>query len=231
MRLAVCTATLSLVAWVPVVAQLRARATMADSSVPAIMAHAGKYANNPSILLVLRNPQGRYPRAKQESIADSLIERVISSHASAVRVSDTAAYGAAVRAMVTLAHAGMSRYGGMDADAGPPYPAALDGLIRIQQGASERRVRARALALILRQPDRERALAYVRQVAQSSGDDGYDATFALLNEASGGVAEYPPTPAEQAEALATLRELNDKHLVKNSLAAYELPQWIRSVKP
>ena len=231
MRRACFSATLAVVAWVPLTAQLRPRATMADSTVPAIMARAGRYADNPSILVVLRNPQGRYTRAKQEAIADSLIERVTSSHASSERTSDTAAYRAAVGAMVTLAHAGMVRYTGMDADAGPPYPAALDGLIRIFTGSSVRRIRARALSLMLRQPDRRRGFDYVRQVAQASADEGYDATFALFQEASGAVAEYPITSVERAEALATLRELNDKHLVKNQTAAYELPQWIHSVKP
>ena len=225
-----CAATFSVVAWAPIIAQLRVRPTMADSSVRTIMARAGGYADNPSILEVLRNPEGRYSRAKQDSIADSLIARTITSHATFERVSDTAAYRAAARAVISLAHAGSSRYPGVGARTGQPYPGALDGLIRIHRQASVRQLRARALSAMLGQPDWQRALAYVRQVAQTPGDDGYDATFVLLHAATG-LLEFPPTDAQRAEALATLRELNDKHLVKNPLAAYELPQWIRSVKP
>ncbi len=231
MRNIVCTIALSLSAWSPAIAQPRPRPAMADSSVPAIMARAARGADNPSVLAVLRNPEGRYSRAKQDMIADSLIGRAISSHATFELASDTAAYGAAVRAVVTLGHAGMSRYAGMDDQAGPAYSGGLDGLIRIHRGASVRQIRSRALSLMLRQPDRQRALNYARQVAQSPGDDGYDAAFVILHEATGLTELPPPTPAQRDEALGILRELNEKHMVRNPLAASKLPEWIRSVKP
>lgn len=146
-------------------------------------------------------------------------------------MSDSAAYSAAARALATLAHAGMTQYAGADANAGQPYPAALDGLIRIHRGAPVRQIRARALSLMLRQPDRSRALDYARKTVLSSGDDGYDAAFVLLQEATG-LSESPqPTEAQRDEALAILRELDQKRLVSNPLAAHKLRDWIRSVKP
>lgn len=231
MRTAILSVALSVLTGVPCVAQVRARPIMADSSVPAIMSHARTGIDNPAILAVLRNVEGRFAPAKQDMIADSLVGRAISNHGSAGLVSDSAAYSAAVRALATLAHAGMTKYAGGDANTGKPYPGALDGLMRIHRGAPVRQIRARALSLMLRQPDRTRALSYVRQTAQLGSDDGYDAAFVLLQEATG-LSEFPqPTKAQRDEALAILRELDQKHLVSNPLAAYKLPDWIRSVSP
>jgi len=231
MRTAIFTVALSVLTAVPCAAQVRARPTMADSSVPAIMSHARTGLDNPAILAVLRDAEGRFTRAKQDMIADSLIGRAISNHGRAGVVNDSAAYGAAIRALATLAHAGMSEYAGSDANAGKPYPGAIDGLIRIHRGAPVRQIRARALSLMLRQPNRNRALDYARQTAQLGSDDGYDAAFVLLQEATG-LSEFPqPTKAQRDEALVILRELDQKHLVSNPLAAHKLRDWIRSVKP
>lgn len=221
----------SLVAYASTSAQIPSKPALGDSSVPAIMRHAGTGRDSPTILAVLRNAQGRLPRAKQDMIADSLIARAISNHGRSGLASDSAAYGAALRAVVTLGHAGMATYAGMDDGATTPYAGALDGLIRISQNAPVRGIRSRALSLILRQRDRRRAIGYVRQVAQLSTDDGYDAAFALLREATGLTELPPPTKAERDKALAILRELDQKHLASNPLVAQKLPDWIRSVTP
>lgn len=231
MRKLPCSILLSLLAHVSIAAQVPTRPTLADSSVPAIMRHGGTGRDNPAILAVLRNAEGRFARAKQDMIADSLIGRAISNHGRSGLASDSAAYGTAVRAVVTLAHAGMTQYAGMDVNATTPYAGALDGLLRIHRNAPVREIRSRALSLMLRQRDRRRALDHVRQVAQLSTDDGYDAAFALFQEATG-LTDFPqPTQAQRDEALAVLRELDQKHLASNPLAAQKLPDWIQSVKP
>ena len=53
---------------------------MADSSAATVMSHARAGLDNPAILPVLRDAEGRYTRAKQDMIADSLIGRAISNH-------------------------------------------------------------------------------------------------------------------------------------------------------
>jgi hypothetical protein len=131
---------------------------------------------------------------------------------------NAAAHDAALLAITRILAAGNT--GRTD---GTPFPGALDKLIRIHREMSPPTLPLGAVVLfdLTAMPGRERALAYLRDVAISVDATSATAVMALESEYRyGGAAGNPP--GQRAEALAILRELYDRKLVKSPMALSEL---------
>jgi hypothetical protein len=203
---------------------------LSDSSVAVIMRHVGARLDHQAMLLsILRGVDGVYSRAKRDEVADSLAARAIANRADGGSVQDSAQYGAAARAVMVLGRSGMDRTPALDSSSqGQLYEGALDRLIRVHRSAPARAIRSRALAAMLRQPDRARALGYVRSVAESPGEPAADAIQRLIEDATGFTEPPKPTPAQRDESLAVLRDLSTNRRVSNPDAARNLATWLRS---
>lgn len=205
----------------PAMGQGSPHPAIADSSPARIMARVGSTAEAPWLRNILRQSGANYSRAKLDEIADSLVARAIDPRAA---VPEADAHTHAIAAINALTNA--DRVGTAP---GRPYPAALDRLITVHQHASERGIRAHALAGMLAVSDRSRAIDYLRTVAESTDVTAYDAVEALVADANGsGWAGEKPTPSEQQATIAALNALGARHRVTDQGTRTLLEVWIEN---
>jgi hypothetical protein len=201
-------------------AQARPRPAIADSSAARIMALVAAHPGVSWLQDILRTADAMYPQAKLDEIADSLVARAIDPAGVDDRRSE--AYGRDVDAVNALGRAGR-RWSSPDR----PYAGMLDRLIAVHLRASSRRIRHRALIYMLSAPEHERAVAYVRQVAESSDSTAYDAVRALIDDTNGGHGwGLPPTAAERQQSVAALKALAARGRVTNTVAKIHLENFV-----
>lgn len=132
-----------------------------DSSVVAIMRlQHGRTISAADFTNILRQRYRAHSRARQDSLADSLAALVLSTTDS-VGLS----YERARLTLLSLITA--SERGGT----GQPYQGGLDRLIRIHQQSRLRGIRSTVIWFLSTQDESGRAIAYLRTVATSSGDN------------------------------------------------------------
>lgn len=201
-------------------AQGRVRPAVADSAASKIMARVGNQTGALWLRDILRQAGAQYPQAKLDEIADSLVSRAVDP-AGVQRQGE--AYMRAVNAVNALVLAGASA-----PLSGSPYAGALDRAITIHKRAPSQTVRARALAGMLASPAHSRAVAYLRQVAESTDATAYDAVELLITDANGGswVGTSPAT-SERQESAAALKSLASVGRISDEKAAKLLERWLQ----
>lgn len=194
------------------------RPIFTDSSSVRIMAHVGSHPNVRWLINVLRQVGGTYPQPKIDELADSLVARALDSRAVS---GDTSRYRAANDAVIALMLAGSGATA-----SGVPYRGAFARLVKIHQTAQVVATRRRALAGLLMLPDRGQALAYLGNVAESSGPTAYTAVDYLITDANGlSWSGGRPTPAQAQASTAALHELVMRHRVSDPRASHLLEGW------
>jgi hypothetical protein len=98
---------------------------------------------------------------------------------------------------------------------GTPYRGALERLIRIHRESKSNVVREQALYHMLGTVDRARAIAYTREVAMSADPTAFIAIQNLMRAMA---------PSGQGDAAIVLRELWERRLVTEPLAARSLQE-------
>lgn len=197
----------------------RVRPAVADSSVARIMSRVGAHGRAAWIQDMLRQANGGHDSpAKLDEIADSLVGRAINPRQAR---KDSPVHLMASEAVGTLVMAGMNSVPG-----GHPYGGSLDRLMLIHQHALADDVRVRALAgLLALAGPRTRAIAYLRRVAESDDPTAHNAMGFLIEDARGNGAILP-TPAQQREAVATLKAMAVAKSVTNRMALDLLGGWL-----
>jgi len=212
--------------------QVPARQVNSDSSMSRILAQTAQAIADKRLLVsVLRNESGKFAASQRDALADALINRVLANRAEPGSVSDSANYGAAVRALEVLGRAGSSQLESSASVSGEPYPGASSRLERAYRDAPVREIRARALALTLSTADRSRALAFVARAAEAPDMSALDAVQALIQDAAGLSRNSQQTAADRQESMATLRELSVNHRIRNPVAAGQAASWVGKQKP
>jgi hypothetical protein len=199
--------------------QTAPRPAFADSSPVRIMAHVGSHPNVPWLGEILRQVKSTYSRTKLDELGDSLVARAMDPRAIPT---DTFRYRAAVEGVLALMLSGFRT-----TVSGQPYAGAMDRLIKIHQAAPVRGIRHTALGALLSLPDRTRALAYMRDVAESNDATAYDAVEYLITDASGGSwGGVSPTSAQAQASTAILREMASRHHMADPHASRLLEGWM-----
>jgi hypothetical protein len=202
-------------------AQQGERAAVLDSSSPAsIMGRVGKSPGAYWFQDILRQTGAAYPATTRDALADSLVARAVDPAASNRQ---SAAYGMAGEAVYALARAG-ARW----PKTGRRYDGMFDRMVTVHRRAMSPSVRRLALFAMLESTQHTRAIAYLRQVAESDDSTAYSAIDALNREASGpGVAgEDLATAAEREQSRAALFALWARRRVTNRMAYESLAMWI-----
>jgi hypothetical protein len=197
----------------------RQASNFGDSSVAAIMRQLRAGRDASWFNDVMRQTHGSVASAKLAELSDSLSERAIRVPATPLLEHED------VRA--ALASIGsLSVAGDRGCDKGTAYPGALDQLIRIHQQGNNTSVRKSALAAMPGVLGRPRGLEYLESVAASHDPTSEYAIEVLMIDASGGSWIGPkPSPAEQQQSQAILRELYRRRLVTDSAARELLHEW------
>jgi hypothetical protein len=182
---------------------------LADSDISVIMQREQVRGISASDVSPILRQRGRaHSRARQDSLADSLTARILASTESTGPVHERAQ-----ELLSALAVAG-KREGD-----GTVYPGALDRLIRIHKESRDQSIRPRVLWVLIDMDDRERAMAYLRQVATSSDASAHWAVGALA------ISYERHDPGVEA----ILRDLWDHKLVKEPNAAQILLMFGSSI--
>jgi hypothetical protein len=199
-------------------AQDRASPAATDSSAARIMARVGNKPGAYWLQDILRRAGAEYPQATLDEIADSLVMRAIDP---AAIERQSAAYGGAVDAINALAGAG---------SAGPwkgrPYAGMLDRMITVHRRAQSRFVRQLAIRFVLYGPSHARAIAYLRQVAESSDETAADAVQFLIMDAHGANWVGLPIASERQQSAAAVNALVSRGRVTNRVASEMLQAWV-----
>lgn len=202
-----------------------------DSSVATIMVAArGQLLTIRWLIGILRQESGPVPQPRLDSLADSLLARVLAAKVrpptgSAARTpAGRAVQNALDNAKKALDALGQAGESGMH---GRPYARTLDLLTRIHRESPLVALRDQALALMPAMSDGSRAVAYLEEVAGSADTTAWTAMSVLVATANGSSgAPVSPTPAEQAAAAAALKDLYARHAVKGGYALQLLWGWI-----
>lgn len=200
-------------------AQGRTSPAVADSSAARIMARVGSRTDAVWLRDLLRQADAQHPQATLDEVTDSLVARAVDP-AAAQRESE--ANTRAVHAVLALLNAGSTR-----GVRGRSYAGAFDKLVMVHRQAASPDVRQRALAGML-VSSHSRAVAYLRQVAESSDSSAFDAVDLLVSDADGGsLAAITPTAAERQESVSALKALASGGRVDDRRAATTLEFWMR----
>lgn len=214
-----------LVASSPAFSQVvRARPAVADSSVVRIMARVGQHGGAAWLQDVLRQTNDPHDSpAKLDEIADSLVGRATDPRQARA---DSPAHMMASEAVGTLVMASVNGVPG-----GHAYRGSLERLILVHRRAPASDVRARALGglLSLASP-RARAIAYLRNVAESTDPTAHNAMGFLIEDANGGGAVLP-TAAQQQESVAALKAMAAANRVTDRKALELLGGWLATTQP
>ena len=191
-------------------AQARASPAIADSTPAKIMARVGKKPGAVWLRDILRQANAQFPSAKLDQIADSLALRAIVPAGVQPR---SEVYANAVDALNALVLAGSSAPLG-----GRPYAGAFDRMVTVHRQAQSQNIRARALSGMVA-TSHSRAVAYLREVAESTDATAYDAVEALVNDANGGSrVGIEPSATERQESASALNAMASSGRVKDQRA-------------
>ena len=208
----------------PAFSQIRGRPSIADSSAVQIMARLGSHPGPAWIKDVLRQADGQESASKLDEIADSLVGRATDPRQVGGNPTAHASASEAVGALVIAGLIGPIQ--------GRPYSGAFDRLVRVHQRATAADVRARALAGLLSVTlPRTRAIAYLREVAESKDPTAYSAMEFLITDARGGSwGGISPTPPQQQESATALRGMVATQRVTDPRAIELLSGWVASMQ-
>ena len=186
------------------------------------MSRLGSHPGPAWIKDVLRQANGQESAGKLDEIADSLVGRAIDPRQVG---GNPVVHASASEAVGALVIAGL-----IGPVPGRPYQGAFDRLVRVHQRATAGDVRARALAGLLSVTSpRTRAIAYLRDVAESKDPSAYNAMEFLITDVRGGSwGGVSPTLAQQQESAAALKGMVAAQRGSDPKALQLLSGWVAS---
>jgi len=181
-----------------------------DSSVLAIMARQrGRGSSGPEISGILRQRKQSHSKARLDSLADSVTNRIISN--TSIQGEELQLARSLLADLTAAGQTSLTKAGGRSSELGPSegraYPGVLDRLITIHKKSPVDDIRTMALQFMLLLPEKEKALSYLREVAVAKGDH---TSFWAVGELLGAVQVKTPSSESIVRQLWEKREVSDR---------------------